>query len=1117
MRRRHRPAPATAGPVSERRTTTVLFADLVSFTTLAEGRDPEEVRELLSTYFVVARTVVGRYGGTVEKFIGDAVMAVWGVPVSHEDDAERAVRAGLDLVTEVAALGSSVGVPGLALRVGIVTGSVAVTLGAVGEGMVAGDAVNTAARVQATAEPGSVWVDHETRGLAAAAVSFNDRGEHVLKGKAEPVRLHRAEAVVAAVGGAQRVDGLEAPMVGRDAELRTVKEALHATQADGRARLVVVTGEAGVGKSRLGWEFEKYADGITEGLAWHRGRCLSYGEGVAFWAFAEMVRSRLGVLEGDGRPEMDAKVRSGVDAVARDAAEASWLAPRVGALISGGDHTITFDRTDLFAAWATFLERVSAGRPVVLLFEDTQYADSGLLDLVEHLLKAIRCPLLVLVFGRPELLERRPGLAAGRSATWVELGPLGDPAMRALVDGLVDDLPARARTALVARSEGVPLYAVETVRSLIDQDAVVAREGRYVFVDHDHTRVDLARLSAPTSLQTLIAARLDTLRPLERRTVQDASVLGMTFRYASLLAVSEVSSHDLDAALTTLVEKGLLETQNDPRSPEVGQFRFLQAMVREVAYQTLARVDRRARHLAAAAQLEREGEEVAGIVAQHLLDALAASTDHDPDRTRLAERARGLLTTAAGRAEAIGAPEKALAAVLAALDLGPEPGERTGLLERAARVATLAGLAEQGEDLARQAVSGYEAVADAAGVARSLVVHVQALMNLGRNADAGTSAERGVALAAEAAVSPGVHIELLASLAWVARVTGDREAQRDYAMRAMVLAEAIGDPNWVVRALNTLATMLVDHGMPTANLAIIERSMQLARQEHLLDQLGRSLTNMCANRYADDLTGIFELTDEALAVQRQRGDLQGVEVMMANAVFIWWFAGQWDRLLEETEEWRDREPTATCSPLWLGRALVQTARGEPVDAPVLPDTEEHFFAQAIEVVQALSLVAAGEPAEAARVADRASRHHYPVHLNAEDFEAMWAPTVELQLAAGDLDAAAGLLDLADVHVGARPTALALGVVPRLRGLLALARGEDPETHLRAAEAALEAYGAPYLLARTRLELGRWLRSQGRADEATTMLVQARETFVSLRTEPSLAELDAVLAAEPVRV
>ncbi len=549
----------------------------------------------------------------------------------------------------------------------------------------------------------------------------------------------------------------------------------------------------------------------------------------------------------------------------------------------------------------------------------------------------------------------------------------------------------------------------------------------------------------------------------------------------------------------------------------MGQFRFLQAMVREVAYQTLARVDRRARHLAAAAQLEREGEEVAGIVAQHLLDALAASTGHDPDRGRLGERARGLLTTAAGRAEAIGAPEKALAAVLAALDLGPEPGERTGLLERAARVATLAGFAEQGEDLARQAVTGYEAVGDSAGVVRSLVVHAEALMNLGRNADAGTIAERGVALATEADVSPEAHIELLALLAWVARVTGEREAQGDYAMRAMVLAEELGDPNWVVRTLNTLATMLFDRGMPTANLAIIERSMQLARQEHLLDQLGRSLTNLCANRYAEDLTGIFEIADEALAVDHQLGDLPRLEVTMSNAVFVWWFAGRWDRLLEETEQWRDREPTATCSLLWLGRALVQTARGEPIDAPVLPDTEEHIFAQAAEVVEALRLLAAGDPAQAARVADQASRVHCAAHLSAEDVEAIWAPTVELQLVAGHLDAAAGLLELGDVHLGARPQALARGVLPRLRGLLALARDEDPETHLRSAEAALEAYGAPYLLARTRLELGRWLHGQGRVDEATTLLAQARPVFEGLGAVPSVAEVDAVPSPSPLTV
>jgi len=276
--------------VAERRLCSVLFCDVVGFTPLSEARDPEAVRELLSRYFGVARTVISRYGGLVEKFIGDAVMAVWGTPTATEGDAERAVRAALDLVSAVEALGAEAGVPGLAARAGVVTGVVAVTLGAVGEGMVAGDAVNTAARVQAAAEPGQVLTDAATQRLAGSAVGFADAGEHALKGKAEPARLWRATRVVSAVGGAQRVDGLEAPLTGRDVELRTVKDLFHAA-ADRRVpRLVLVSGPAGVGKSRLGWEFEKYADGLAAEVWWHRGRCLSYGEGVAFWALAEIVR-----------------------------------------------------------------------------------------------------------------------------------------------------------------------------------------------------------------------------------------------------------------------------------------------------------------------------------------------------------------------------------------------------------------------------------------------------------------------------------------------------------------------------------------------------------------------------------------------------------------------------------------------------------------------------------------------------------------------------------------------------------------------------------------------------------------------------------------------------------
>ena len=304
----------------------------------------------------------------------------------------------------------------------------------------------------------------------------------------------------------------------------------------------------------------------------------------------------------------------------------------------------------------------------------------------------------------------------------VDLKPLGDDAMTTLVDALVDDLPARARAALVSRAEGVPLYAVETVRSLIDRDAVIAREGRYVYVDHDQSLVDLDQLVAPTSLQTLIAARLDTLTPTERRLVQDASVLGLTFRYDALVKLSDLNPSELDTALTSLVRKGVIETQSDPRSPELGQYRFLQALVREIASSTLSRKDRRTRHLAAAAHLDGEdgSEAVAGIVAQHLLDALAASPPDDPERAAMLVRARTLLAASAAQAAAIGSQPEALRVYLAALELDPSPVEGAELRHRAAWAALGAGEPHEAQDLATQAVDRFIALGQPADGAAAL-------------------------------------------------------------------------------------------------------------------------------------------------------------------------------------------------------------------------------------------------------------------------------------------------------------------------------------------------------------------------------------------------------------
>ena len=465
---------------AERRHVTVLFADLVGFTSLSEQRDAEDVRELLSQYFTTARTIIGRYGGTIEKFIGDAVMAVWGMRAIHENDAERAVRAALELVAEVAAFGERAGIPGLRARAGVLTGEAAVNLDADADGMVAGDLVNTASRVQSVAEPGSVFVGESTRSASEAAIEYHDAGIHQLKGKPEPLRLWRVARVIAGAGGALRPTGLEPPFVGRDRELRLMKEFLHATSAEGRARLLSIVGLAGVGKSRLAWEFFKYIDGLTETIWYQRGRCLAYGEGVAFAALTEMVRMRTGIVENEPPESARQKLHRSVEEFILDEEERSWVESRVAHLL-GLEERAGADPRDLYAAWRVFFERIALQNTTLLIFEDLQWADSGLLDFIEYLLEWSRnSPIMVVTLARPELGERRPGWGTGkRGLTSLFLEPLSAEAMAELLNGMVPGLPQDLRALILDRAAGVPLYAVETVRMLIDRGLLVEEDGTY--------------------------------------------------------------------------------------------------------------------------------------------------------------------------------------------------------------------------------------------------------------------------------------------------------------------------------------------------------------------------------------------------------------------------------------------------------------------------------------------------------------------------------------------------------------------------------------------------------------------------------------------------------------
>ncbi len=539
----------------------MLFVDLVGYTALSETRDAEDVRELLGRYFDEAKTIVGRYGGTIEKFIGDAVMAVWGTPIAREDDAERAVRAGLELVDAVVAFGGEIGAPELRARAGIVTGRVASSANP-DEALVVGDRVNTASRVQAAADPGTVFVDEVTRQVTLASIAYADAGERTVKGKVEPLRLYRALRAVAGVAGNQRAAALEAPFVGRDAELRLVKDLYHAAVDLGVARLVGVTGAAGVGKSRLGWEFSKYSDGIADTVLWHSGRSLSYGEGVAYWALAEIVRQRLGIAEDASEAEAATKLAAGVERWILDEGERRRVATALGALIGTADPGLA--REELFSGWRLFFERLSDVNPVVLLFEDMQWADDGLLDFIEQLLEwSADRPIFVIAFARSELAERRPGWPAEvRGATTIRLAPLGDDSVSALLEGLVTDLPAEAAGSIVAQAEGIPLYAVETVRTLADRGVLTQVDDRL------EPAGEIGELDVPASLSSLLAARLDALGADERDLIKAMAVFGSSFPRATVAALTELPAERVDEVLAGLVRRDILAIDSNPLSPE---------------------------------------------------------------------------------------------------------------------------------------------------------------------------------------------------------------------------------------------------------------------------------------------------------------------------------------------------------------------------------------------------------------------------------------------------------------------------------------------------------------------------------------------------------------------
>ena len=591
--------------------------------------DPEDVEAILRPYHERVRTELERYGGTVEKFIGDAVMALFGAPVAHEDDPERAVRAAL-AIREFATENE------LELRVGITTGEALVQLDAqpdAGEGMASGDVVNTAARLQSAAPVNGVLVDETTYRATRHAVDYEDADAVEAKGKTEPIAVWEAQTAHSRFG-VDVAHEARAELVGRERELSVIRDAFERARHERTPQLLTLVGVPGIGKSRLVYELSQIADADPELVTWRQGRCLAYGDGVTLWALSEIVKAQAGVVEQDSPAEVEQKLREAVAEVLADTGDSNWVESQLRSLVGLSAESELGDdrRQSAFAAWRRFLEAMAEQRPLVVVFEDIHWADESLLDFVDELVDWVTdVPLLAVATARPELLERRPGWGGGKlNATTLALPPLNEDQTAVLLAQLLERsvLPAESQQALLERAGGNPLYAEQFAELFLERGSA-------------------DELGLPETLQGIIAARLDGLADTEKGLLRDAAVIGKVF-WASAVR----NGSDPSTTLHSLERKGFVRRQKRSSVEGETEFAFAHALVRDVAYGQIARADRAQKHRGVAEWIEGLGrpEDHAEMLAHHWHSAFELARAAGMEAPELADKARVALREAGDRA-----------------------------------------------------------------------------------------------------------------------------------------------------------------------------------------------------------------------------------------------------------------------------------------------------------------------------------------------------------------------------------------------------------------------------------------------------------------------------------
>jgi DNA-binding SARP family transcriptional activator/tetratricopeptide (TPR) repeat protein len=894
---------ARATPREERKLVTILFCDLVGFTARAGELDPEDVRAVQRPYFERTRAEIERFGGTVEKFVGDAVMAVFGAPIAHEDDPERAVRAAFAVRDALA--------EEFEVRIAVHSGEALVTLDAeprAGEGIVAGDVVNTASRLQAFAPRNGVAVGEVTFRATEHAIDYRALDPVTVKGKPEPIPLWEALGTREALAGIRRRADL--PLVGRARELDHLLDAFERAVAAREPQLVTVIGVPGIGKSRILLELQGL---LGDRACWRQGRSLPYGDGVTLWALGEVVKAHAGVLESDAVEVIGAKVESAAAAAVDEADRARivrHLRPLLG-LPSDGSRG-EGGEGEAFAAWRSFLEGSAEAKPLVLVLEDLHWSDDRLLDFVEELAeRAADVPLLIVCTARPELLERRPSWGGGkRNASAVSLAPLSSAETSTLVTSLLvgATLPDDDRARLVERAEGNPLYAEEYARLSVTRGAGGGFE-------------------TPETLHGLIAARLDALSPPEKSLVQDAAVVGEVFWVDALAAIGERSSAAVDELLRSLERKEFLRRRR--RSAVEGQteYMFHHVLVRDVAYSQIPRGGRGTKHRIAAEWIERLGrrEDHAEMLAHHHLRALELARAAREPTDELAARARGALQDAGDRAAALGAQANAARHYRASLDLCPEDHpERPALLLRLGRALLFAEVRGEQELLA--AAKALVEAEDALGAADAYALLGTLYQEEGRGESTRQSIDRAHELVQALPRSRQKGV-VLANVCRSRMMSAESAGAISAGLEALAIGETFGDDELRAMALNGIGPARCQARDLEGGIRDLERAIEIAgaagssevvrgygNLAHVLSSIG-------------ELPGALHALHAALEVADQFGLRWYTRWVRFELLIEPYLSGEWDELLRRLDEFPEERTVMGGIPRSVS-VLVELGRGD---------------------------------------------------------------------------------------------------------------------------------------------------------------------------------------------